>query len=172
MDKGSTTEAGATTLFAGEAWFDPIEAGLQERIRGLIEEPVEQELAAALGRGRYKRGPSLRRPSPRASRAAADRLLRDGGDRRTAGPAAGRGRHDAGVAQRRSPPLRAQDPPGRGAAFYLGAKAICSSLQRLRFMALVPLRMQSARKSRVQPGPLRAVRTKGVVRKEEAHLGW
>ena len=43
------------TLFAGEAWFDPIEAGLRDRVRGFIEEMVEQELAAALGRERYER---------------------------------------------------------------------------------------------------------------------
>jgi transposase-like protein len=42
-------------LFAGEAWFDPIEAGLRERVRGFIEDMVEQELAAALGRERYAR---------------------------------------------------------------------------------------------------------------------
>jgi putative transposase len=50
--KGSAEEA----LFAGKAWFDPIEARLRGRIRGLIEELVEQELGAALGRGRYQRG--------------------------------------------------------------------------------------------------------------------
>ena len=50
--KGPTEQA----LFAGEAWFDPIEAGLRGRIRGFIEELVEQELEAALGRGRYERG--------------------------------------------------------------------------------------------------------------------
>ena len=46
----------AAPLFAGEAWFDPIEAGIRERVRGFIEELIEQELAAALGRGRYERG--------------------------------------------------------------------------------------------------------------------
>ena len=45
-------------LFAGEAWFDPIEAGLRERIRGFIEALVEQELTEALGRPRCQRGPS------------------------------------------------------------------------------------------------------------------
>jgi len=55
MDRNSTTPA-TTALFAGEAWFDPIEAGLRERVRGFIEEMVEQELAAALGRERYARG--------------------------------------------------------------------------------------------------------------------
>ena len=55
MSKDSTRSE-ATPLFAGEAWFDPIEAGLRDRVRGFIEEMVEQELAAALGRGRYERG--------------------------------------------------------------------------------------------------------------------
>jgi putative transposase len=44
-------------LFVGEAWFDPIEAGLRERIRGFIEELIEQELSEALGRQRGQRGP-------------------------------------------------------------------------------------------------------------------
>jgi putative transposase len=55
MDKDSSKGAAERALFAGEAWFDPIEAGLRDRIRGLIEELVEQELEAALGRGRYER---------------------------------------------------------------------------------------------------------------------
>jgi len=28
------------TLFAGEAWFDPIEAGIRDRGRGFIEELI------------------------------------------------------------------------------------------------------------------------------------
>ena len=32
MDENSTTSADAAPLFAGEAWFDPIEAGLRERV--------------------------------------------------------------------------------------------------------------------------------------------
>lgn len=55
MDKDSSKGSAEQALFAGEAWFDPIEAGLRGRIRGLIEELVEQELEAALGRGRYER---------------------------------------------------------------------------------------------------------------------
>ncbi|MBV1800595.1 transposase [Siccirubricoccus sp. G192] len=55
MDKNSSRALAEQALFAGEAWFDPIEAGLRGRIRGLIEEMVEQELEAALGRGRYER---------------------------------------------------------------------------------------------------------------------
>ncbi len=55
MEQGSTTEADGAGLFAGETWFDPIEAGIRGRIRGFIEELLEQELTAALGRGRCER---------------------------------------------------------------------------------------------------------------------
>ena len=46
----------AVPLFAGDAWFDPIEAELRERVRQFLEEMIEQEATAALGRGRYERG--------------------------------------------------------------------------------------------------------------------
>lgn len=56
MDQNSTTsETGDTTLFSGDAWFDPIEAGIRDRIRGFIGELLDQELTAALGRGRHER---------------------------------------------------------------------------------------------------------------------
>ena len=58
MDEDSSTEGGEPALFTGASWFDPIEAGLRERIRGFIEELVEQELTEALGRRRHGRGPS------------------------------------------------------------------------------------------------------------------
>src|SRR5216684_1218253 len=51
MEEDSTTsDANGTGLFAGEAWFDPIEVGIRERVRGFIQELLEQELTAALGR--------------------------------------------------------------------------------------------------------------------------
>ena len=53
----------AASLF--EDWFDPIESGLRERVRGFIEEMIRSELDAALARPRY-----ARRPSP-VDRAAA-----------------------------------------------------------------------------------------------------
>ena len=56
MKTNSTTPPGARDVFAGDAWFDPIEAGIRGRIRGFIETMLEEELAAALGRGRYERG--------------------------------------------------------------------------------------------------------------------
>ena len=56
MGEDSSKGPAEGALFAGEAWFDPLEAGIRGRIRGLIEELIEQELDAALGRGRYERG--------------------------------------------------------------------------------------------------------------------
>lgn len=55
MTMDSTTTLDDGTLFLGEAWSDPIEAGIRDRIRGFIEQLIEEELAAALGRGRYHR---------------------------------------------------------------------------------------------------------------------
>ncbi len=55
MTTKSTTTVDETTLFLGEAWSEPIEAGIRDRIRGFIEGLIEEELAAALGRGRYER---------------------------------------------------------------------------------------------------------------------
>jgi transposase-like protein len=55
-DDSTTTQAGqAASLFTGDAWFDPIEAGIRERIRGFIEALFEEELTTALGRGRCER---------------------------------------------------------------------------------------------------------------------
>jgi len=56
MEENSTkTDANGTVLFAGEAWFDPIEAGIRDRVRGFIQELLEQELTAAMGRTRHER---------------------------------------------------------------------------------------------------------------------
>ncbi|MBV8092350.1 MAG: transposase, partial [Acetobacteraceae bacterium] len=54
QETSTTTET--VPLFAGKAWFDPIEAELRERVRQFLEEMIEQEATAALGRGRYERG--------------------------------------------------------------------------------------------------------------------
>ena len=58
MDSHSTKSAEDAVepeLFAGEEWFDPLEAGVRLRIRGFIEAMLESELDAALSRGRYER---------------------------------------------------------------------------------------------------------------------
>ena len=39
----------------GADWFDPLEAGIRQRLRSFIEDMLEEELAATLGRGRYDR---------------------------------------------------------------------------------------------------------------------
>jgi putative transposase len=57
MTTDSMTMESDATLFLGEAWFDPIEAGIREQIRGFIEGLIEEELTVALGRRRYERGP-------------------------------------------------------------------------------------------------------------------
>ena len=51
----ATAESAEGTLFVGDDWFDPLEAGVRTRIRGFIEELLETELDAALGRDRYER---------------------------------------------------------------------------------------------------------------------
>jgi putative transposase len=42
--------------FAGSDWFDPLEEAVRGRVRSFIEELLEEELEAALGRERYQRG--------------------------------------------------------------------------------------------------------------------
>src|SRR5271154_3385495 len=44
-----------TALFSGERWFDPIEDAVRARVRGFIEELLEQELDGVLQRPRYQR---------------------------------------------------------------------------------------------------------------------
>ena len=41
--------------FLGADWFDPLEAGIRQHIRGFIENLLEEELAATLRRDRYDR---------------------------------------------------------------------------------------------------------------------
>src|SRR6201987_3045378 len=48
----STTESKSHLL---DDWFDPIESGIRDRVRGLIEEMIRGELDAALSRPRYGR---------------------------------------------------------------------------------------------------------------------
>lgn len=43
----------------GADWSDPIEDGVRSRVRGFIEAILEEELTAALGRGRYQRAEDM-----------------------------------------------------------------------------------------------------------------
>jgi hypothetical protein len=45
------------TNYLFDNWFDPIEAGLRERVRGFIETMLETELDAVLARRRYPKLP-------------------------------------------------------------------------------------------------------------------
>jgi transposase-like protein len=71
MEIDSTTPRSDATLFAGEAWFDPIEASLRGRVRDFIEDLLEEELAAVLGRGRYERRSQVAAPDPSPGTSAA-----------------------------------------------------------------------------------------------------
>src|SRR6202158_3112296 len=51
----SPAEAAEGTLFLGDDWCDPLEAAVRARIRAFIEDLLEAELDAALGRDRYER---------------------------------------------------------------------------------------------------------------------
>jgi putative transposase len=42
--------------FADNDWFDPLEQAVRDQVRWFIEQLLEEELATALGRGRYERG--------------------------------------------------------------------------------------------------------------------
>jgi putative transposase len=52
--------------FLCDDWFDPLETGVRTRIRGFIEELLEAELDAALGRDRYERRRMAGEDSPRS----------------------------------------------------------------------------------------------------------
>jgi len=89
MNKDSTMDA--APLLTAEVWFDPIEAELRERIRGFLEEMIEQEVTTALGRSRYQRGAGggYRNGHPVAAPAW---LIWSRRDRGSSGPVIGCGR--------------------------------------------------------------------------------
>ncbi|MDR9395773.1 MAG: IS256 family transposase [Roseovarius sp.] len=53
MDEATKTDQAAPLL--GAEWSDPLEDGVRSRVRDFIETILEEELEAALGRGRYER---------------------------------------------------------------------------------------------------------------------
>ncbi len=52
-----TASAADTAVYPFDYWFDPIEAGVRERVREFIQAMVEGELDAILMRRRYGRAP-------------------------------------------------------------------------------------------------------------------
>ena len=49
------TNTSTVALLASDGVFDPLEDGVRQRVRCFIEAILEEELEAALGRGRYER---------------------------------------------------------------------------------------------------------------------
>ena len=49
------TQASSFALLASDVACDPLEDGVRQRVRHFIETVLEEELQAALGRGRYER---------------------------------------------------------------------------------------------------------------------
>ncbi|CAN2536345.1 hypothetical+protein [Methylocapsa aurea] len=67
MTKDTTKMAAvAADIMLFDNWFDPIEDGVRERVRGFIETMLEEELESALSRPRYAR----RKASPDEDAAA------------------------------------------------------------------------------------------------------
>ncbi len=55
MKPASMQPAQGQSVALFDSWFDPIEVGLREKVRGLIEELIRSELDTVLGRPRYGR---------------------------------------------------------------------------------------------------------------------
>ena len=58
MKQATPTVPTSPSPFAGSDWFDPLEEAVRGHVRSFIEELLEEELDAALGRRRYERGAS------------------------------------------------------------------------------------------------------------------
>jgi transposase-like protein len=56
MKEATPAWPAAPSCFAGSEWFDPLEEAVRGRVRSFIEDLLEEELEAALGRERYQRG--------------------------------------------------------------------------------------------------------------------
>src|SRR2546430_15311189 len=58
--------ASETAVYLFDDWFDPIEAGVRDRVREFIQAIVEGELGSALMRPRYGRRPKSLSDAPAA----------------------------------------------------------------------------------------------------------
>jgi transposase-like protein len=58
MKQATPASPTAPSPFAGSDWFDPLEEAVRGQVRAFIEQLLEEELDAALGRERYQRGAS------------------------------------------------------------------------------------------------------------------
>lgn len=58
MGKATPAATATPAIDLGSDWFDPLEEAVRGQVRAFIEQLLEEELAATLGRGRYERGPA------------------------------------------------------------------------------------------------------------------
>ena len=58
MEKATPAATAAPLSGLDADWFDPLEDAVRGQVRVFIEQLLEEELEAALGRGRYERGPA------------------------------------------------------------------------------------------------------------------
>jgi hypothetical protein len=54
MKEATPSLPASLSPFAGSNWFDPLEEAVRGQVRAFIEELLEEELEAALGRRRYE----------------------------------------------------------------------------------------------------------------------
>ncbi len=55
MTEAMSAATATPSPLSGAAWFDPLEEAVRQQIRGFVEELLEEELEAVLGRRRYER---------------------------------------------------------------------------------------------------------------------
>ena len=129
MDETTTTQAPSPLL--GADWSDPIEDGVRGWVRAFIEAILEEELEAALGRGRYVRGEDGARGWRNGHR---DRqVIGTFGPETVRVPRARLAREDGGTAEWRSKGLRRyQRLTKRAEALIAGAYLAGTNTRRVR----------------------------------------
>jgi len=60
MDQATPAASTTPPTCLGTFWFDPLEEAVRSQVHAFIERLLEEELEAALGRGRYERGAAAR----------------------------------------------------------------------------------------------------------------
>ena len=90
MNEATSAWPAPPSPLAVSDWFDPLEEAVRGQVRWFIQQLLEEELEAALGRGRYQRGVSSNgRRHPRAPAAPAGHDVRPAEPVGAAGAAGG-----------------------------------------------------------------------------------
>jgi transposase-like protein len=129
MEETTTTQAPSPLL--GAEWSDPIEDGMRGRVRAFIEAILEEELEAALGRGRYERAEGGSRGWRNGHRVR--QVIGTFGPETVRVPRARLAREDGGTAEWRSKGLRRyQRLTKRAEALIAGAYLAGTNTRRVR----------------------------------------